>query len=102
MKKRLRRFLEAISQAGYAAGKDCLLALDPAASEFYDGSHYVFKKSDGRKLTSAEMVQFWKTWSETYPIVSIEDGMAENDWEGWKALTDDLEVAFNWLVTIYS
>ncbi|HKO60865.1 MAG TPA: phosphopyruvate hydratase [Pyrinomonadaceae bacterium] len=80
--------LEAITQAGYAAGTDCLLALDPAASEFYDGSHYVFKKSDGRKLTSDEMVQFWNSWSEQYPIVSIEDGMAENDWDGWKALTD--------------
>jgi enolase len=82
--------LEAITQAGYAAGSDCLLALDPAASEFYDGSHYVFKKSDGRKLTRDEMVQFWKSWSEQYPIVSIEDGMAENDWDGWKALTDVL------------
>lgn len=82
--------LEAVTQAGYAAGSDCLLALDPAASEFYDGSHYVFKKSDGRKLTSDEMVQFWKSWSEQYPIVSIEDGMAENDWDGWKALTDVL------------
>ena len=82
--------LEAIGKAGYAAGTDCLLALDPAASEFYDGSHYVFKKSDGRKLTSDEMIDFWKSWSEQYPIVSIEDGMAENDWEGWKALTDVL------------
>lgn len=86
----IETILEATNQAGYSAGKDCLLALDPAASEFYDGSHYVFKKSDGRKLTSAEMVQFWKSWSEQYPIVSIEDGMAENDWEGWKVLTDAL------------
>jgi enolase len=84
----IETILEAVNQAGYSAGKECLLALDPAASEFYDGSHYVFKKSDGRKLDSTEMVQFWKAWSETYPIVSIEDGMAENDWDGWKALTD--------------
>ena len=86
----IETILEAINKAGYAAGKDCLLALDPAASEFFDGSHYVFKKSDGRKLTSAEMVEFWKSWSEQYPIVSIEDGMAENDWDGWKTLTDVL------------
>ncbi len=86
----IETILEAINKAGYSAGKDCLLALDPAASEFFDGSHYVFKKSDGRKLTSAEMVEFWKSWSEQYPIVSIEDGMAENDWEGWKTLTDVL------------
>ncbi|HKO41745.1 MAG TPA: phosphopyruvate hydratase [Pyrinomonadaceae bacterium] len=86
----IETILEAITQAGYSAGTDCLLALDPAASEFYDGSHYVFKKSDGRKLTSDEMVQFWTSWSDQYPIVSIEDGMAENDWTGWKTLTDAL------------
>lgn len=82
--------LEAITQAGYSAGKDCLLALDPAASEFYDGAAYVFKKSDKRKLTSDQMVAFWDEWSRSYPIISIEDGMAENDWDGWKALTDQL------------
>src|SRR5438094_6349188 len=81
--------LEAILQAGYAAGVDCLLALDPAASEFYDGKSYVFKKSDKRKLSPDQMVAFWKTWSEQYPIISIEDGMAENDWNGWKTLTDE-------------
>ena len=86
----IETILEAITQAGYSSGTDCLLALDPAASEFYDGSHYVFKKSDGRKLTSDEMVQFWTSWSNQYPIVSIEDGMAENDWTGWKTLTDAL------------
>jgi enolase len=80
--------LEAIAQAGYQAGKDVLLALDPAASEFYDGTAYVFKKSDGRKLSSDQMVSFWKDWAGKYPIISIEDGMAENDWGGWKALTD--------------
>jgi enolase len=82
--------LEAITQAGYTAGSDCQLALDPAASEFYDGKSYVFKKSDGRKLSSDEMVAYWKSWTEQYPIISIEDGMAENDWDGWKALTDEI------------
>src|SRR5882724_10057022 len=82
--------LEAIAKAGYTAGADCLLALDPAASEFYDGKSYEFKKSDKRRLSSSEMVAFWKRWCDEYPIVSIEDGMAENDWEGWKQLTDEL------------
>jgi enolase len=82
--------LEAITQAGYTAGGDCLLALDPAASEFYEDGAYVFKKSDGRKLSSDEMVAYWKSWSEKYPIISIEDGMAENDWDGWKTLTDEI------------
>ena len=82
--------LESITKAGYSAGADCLLALDPAASEFYDGERYVFKKSDNRKLTSEEMVAYWKSWCDQYPIVSIEDGMAENDWAGWKLLTDEL------------
>src|SRR4051794_32660921 len=66
--------LESISKAGYKAGSDCLLALDPAASEFYDGSNYAFKKSDQRKLTSEAMVDYWKTWCDQYPIISIEDG----------------------------
>jgi enolase len=82
--------LEAIVQAGYSAGKDCLLALDPAASEFYEDGSYIFKKSDQRRLTSDQMVEFWKGWVESYPIISIEDGMAENDWIGWKTLTDEL------------
>jgi enolase len=86
----IETILQAIDQAGYKAGRDVLLALDPAASEFYDGSAYVFKKSDGRKLSSAEMIAFWSDWSAKYPIISIEDGMAENDWDGWKALTDAL------------
>jgi enolase len=86
----IETILEAIVQAGYTAQKDCLLALDPAASEFYDGKSYVFKKSDKRELSSEQMVEFWKAWSETYPIISIEDGMAENDWAGWKTLTDEL------------
>ncbi|MFL6228447.1 MAG: phosphopyruvate hydratase [Pyrinomonadaceae bacterium] len=82
--------LEAIRQAGYKAGADVMLALDPAASEFYDGKNYVFKKSDKRKLSSAEMVAYWKSWVEQYPIISVEDGMAENDWDGWKLLTDEV------------
>ena len=86
----IETILEAISQSGYRAGEDVLLALDPAASEFYDGSAYVFKKSDGRKLSGDQMIAFWKDWVEKYPIISIEDGMAENDWDGWKALTDEL------------
>jgi enolase len=82
--------LEAIGQAGYKAGNDCLLALDPAASEFYDGKAYVFKKSDKRRLSADQMVDYWKSWVDQYPIISIEDGMAENDWDGWKTLTDEL------------
>jgi len=82
--------LEAVTAAGYNAGVNVMLALDPAASEFYDGKNYVFKKSDGRKLSSAEMVAYWKGWAEQYPIISIEDGMAENDWEGWKLMTDEM------------
>jgi enolase len=82
--------LEAVTAAGYNAGVNVMLALDPAASEFYDGRNYVFKKSDGRKLSSAEMVAYWKSWAGQYPIISIEDGMAENDWEGWKLMTDEM------------
>ncbi len=84
----IETILEAIAQAGYHAGEDVLLGLDPAASEFYDGAFYVFKKSDQRKLSSDQMVSFWESWARQYPIVSIEDGMAENDWDGWKTLTD--------------
>jgi len=86
----IETILEAIARSGYRAGEDVLLALDPAASEFYDGQSYVFKKSDGRKRSSDEMVAFWSKWIENYPIISLEDGMAENDWEGWKSLTDEL------------
>ena len=86
----IETILEAINKAGYSAGQDCLLALDPAASEFYDGKSYVFKKSDKRKLTSEQMADYWKSWCDQYPIVSIEDGMAENDWDGWKLLTDSI------------
>ncbi len=80
----------AIGAAGYAAGKDVFIALDPASSEFYDKEkqRYVFKKSDKSERTSAQMVEFWADWCARWPIVSIEDGMAENDWAGWKQLTD--------------
>jgi enolase len=82
--------LESIGNAGYDAGGDCLLALDPAASEFYDNGAYVFRKSDKRRLSSEAMVEYWQSWCDQYPIISIEDGMAENDWDGWKLLTDAL------------
>ena len=86
----IETILESIVKAGYSPGTDCLLALDPAASEFYDGKKYVFKKSDKRKLSSEEMVAYWQNWCDQYPIVSIEDGMAESDWTGWKLLTDEI------------
>ncbi len=84
--------LQAIGQAGYKAGKDIGLALDPASSEFYDGQKkaYIFKKSDKSRHSSADMVEFWTKWVRQYPVVSIEDGMAEDDWKGWKLLTDAL------------
>ena len=84
----IETIIEAIAQAGYEAGRDVLLALDPASSEFFDGTAYVFKKSDGRKLSSEQMISFWSDWAGKYPIISIEDGMAENDWDGWKGLTE--------------
>ncbi len=79
--------LEAISNAGYEPGRDVALALDPATSEIRDGDHYVLASED-RRLSSEEMVAFWADWVERYPIVSIEDGMDEDDWAGWKQLTD--------------
>lgn len=82
--------LEAIGKAGYDAGENVMLALDPAASEFYKDASYIFKKSDGRKLSSEEMAAYWTDWCGKYPIISIEDGMAENDWAGWKNLTDSV------------
>lgn len=79
--------LEAIEKAGYIAGDNVMLALDPASSEFFIDGKYVFKKSDKRELSSDEMAAYWTDWCDRYPIISIEDGMAENDWDGWKALT---------------
>ena len=82
--------LEAIDKAGYKAGEQIAIALDPASSEFYDKQkqRYIFKKSDKRELTSQQMAEYWQSWTKKYPIVSIEDGLAEDDWEGWKILTD--------------
>jgi enolase len=84
--------LEAIEQAGFRAGEDVAIALDPAASEFFDKEKgkYVFKKSDKQVKSSQEMVRFWSDWVRQYPIVSIEDGLAEDDWDGWRALTREL------------
>jgi enolase len=84
--------LKAIEKAGYKPGEDIFIALDPAASEFYDAKAkvYHFKKSSGRKLKSAEMVEYWANWAKKYPILSLEDGMAEDDWAGWKALTEKI------------
>ena len=84
--------LEAITKAGYTPGDQIGIALDPAASEFYDQDKkkYVFKKSDKSERTSDEMVKFWADWVKQYPIVSIEDGMAEDDWAGWKTMTVEL------------
>jgi enolase len=84
--------VEAIQKAGYKPGQDVSIALDPAASEFYDQDKkkYVFKKSDKRELSSDEMIAFWADWVAKYPIISIEDGMAEFDWDGWKKMTDTL------------
>jgi len=78
--------LEAIDKAGYKAGENVMIALDPASSEFYKDGKYIFKKSDNRELSSEEMAAYWADWCSKYPIISIEDGMAENDWEGWKNL----------------
>jgi len=86
----LEVIVEAIKKAGYKPGKDIVIALDPAASEFYDTAkkRYVFKKGDGSSRTSAEMVAFYQKLQNQFPIFSIEDGMAENDWTGWKQITD--------------
>lgn len=81
--------IEAIQQAGYIAGQDIYIALDPATSEMYQDGHYVFWKSDpGNKRSAEDMVSYWANWADQYPIISIEDAMAENDWAGWKMLTD--------------
>ena len=86
----IEAILEAINAAGYTPGEQIAIALDPASSEFYEEGQYVFKKSDGRRLDSEDMVQFWVAWARQYPIISIEDGLAENDWIGWATLTEEL------------
>jgi enolase len=82
--------LEAITRAGYGPGKDVFMALDPASSEFFENGKYVFSKSDKSQKSPEQMVQFYAGWVKQYPIISIEDGMAENDWDGWKIMTDAL------------
>lgn len=84
--------IEAVGRAGYKIKDEVMIALDPAASEFYDDEKrkYIFKKSDKRELSSEQMAEYWERWVKTYPIISLEDGMSENDWDGWKLLTDKL------------
>jgi enolase len=84
--------LKAIEEAGYKPGKDIYIAMDAATTEFYDEKTglYTFKKSDGREMDSSAMVAYWKQWTEKYPIISIEDGMAEDDWKGWAELTKNI------------
>lgn len=86
----LQTVLQAIEAAGYKPGEDIYIALDAATSELWneDEKMYHFKKSNGEKLTSSQMAQFWKEWTEKYPIISIEDGLAEDDWNGWTELTN--------------
>ncbi len=79
--------LEAVQQAGYAAGDQVMIALDPASSEFYEDGQYQLR-TEGRSLSSEEMIQLWEQWVKSYPIISIEDGLAEDDWEGWSALRE--------------
>lgn len=84
--------IQAIEKAGFKPGEDIFIAMDAASSEFYDAKTglYTFKKSSGKQLKSAEMVDYWATWAKKYPIISIEDGMAEDDWDGWKGVTDKI------------
>ena len=83
--------LEAIEKAGYEAGKQIALALDPAASELFEEDSRLYNlRREGKKLDSAKMVDFWKSWVDQYPIVSLEDGLAQDDWEGWQLLTAEL------------
>ncbi len=82
--------LEAIQQAGYKPGAQIAVALDPAASEFYKDGKYVFKKSDKSEKSSDDMIRYWEKWVKDYPIVSLEDGLSEDDWDGWQKLTKEL------------
>lgn len=84
--------LLAIEKAGFKPGEDVFIAMDAAMSEFYDAktNEYIFKKSTGKKISSDEMVDYWASWAAKYPIISIEDGMAEDDWTGWKKLTEKI------------
>ena len=93
--------IQAIEKAGFKPGEDVYIALDAASSEFYDKNtgEYVFE-STGTRMSSAEMVAFWIDWSDKYPIVSIEDGLDEDDWDGWKLEQMLWEIKYNWLVMI--
>ncbi len=82
--------MQAIEAAGYRPGEDIFIALDPAASEFYDNGVYTLKAEANPKKSSQEMIEFYSAWVDRYPLISIEDGLAEGDWDGWKALTDKL------------
>ncbi len=86
----LKYVIQAIETAGYKPGEDIYIAMDAAASEFYDAEKkiYKFKKSTGDELTSSQMVDYWADWAKKYPIISIEDGFAEDDWDGWKGISD--------------
>lgn len=88
----IQAVMEAIEKAGFKAGKDIYIAMDAASTEFYDEASglYIFKKSTGEKLSSSQMVAFWSDWCKKYPIISIEDGLAEDDWKGWEELTASL------------
>src|SRR5204863_6451271 len=86
----LEAIMSAIANAGYEPGKDVAIALDPAASEFYEDGAYVFKKSDKSRRSASDMIDLYATWIDKYPIVSIEDGLAEDDWAGWQAMTEKL------------
>jgi len=88
----IKAVMQSIDKAGYKAGEDIFIAMDAAASEFYNANEkmYHFKKSTGDKLTSNQMVDFWADWCKKYPIISIEDGFGEDDWDGWKLMTDTL------------
>jgi enolase len=86
----LEALMAAIGEAGYRAGEDVVIALDVAASELWQDGQYVFKKSGGAEKSPAEMIEMYRSWIAKYPIVSIEDGLAEDDWEGWKKLTHEL------------
>ena len=84
--------MKSIEKAGYRPGEDIFIAMDAASSEMWNEKEqaYIFHKSDNRKLSSDEMAAYWANWCNKYPIVSIEDGMAEDDWKGWKALTEKI------------
>ena len=88
----IQMVMKAIESAGYKPGIDISIAMDAAATEFYDeeSKMYIFKKSTGDKLTSSQLVDFWADWPNRYPIISIEDGLAEDDWDGWKLMSEKL------------